>query len=67
MLLLEDVKEGKGLEMLTANKLLNRILILLAQIHNSNRLIYEIRQTLHLLCQHNEITKNIYSNVIKSL
>ena len=67
MLLLEEVKEGKGLKILTPNKLLKRILILLAQIHNSNRLMYEIRQILHLLCQHNEITKKIYRNVIKSL
>ena len=66
----EKVKERKGLKILTPNKLLTRIPILLAQIksgNNSNKLKNEIRQILHLLNQHNKITKNIYNNLIKPL
>ena len=49
----EEVKEGKGLKILTPYKLLTRLLILLAQIkagNNSYKLIDEIRKILHLLC-----------------
>ena len=56
----EKVKEGKGLEILTLNKLLTRLSILLAQIktgNNSYKLKNEIRQILYLLYQHNKITK----------
>ena len=45
----EEVKEEKGLKILTQNKLLSRLSILLAQIkagNNSNTLINEIRQIL---------------------
>ena len=45
----EEVKEEKGLKILTQNKLLSRLSILLAQIkagNNSNKLINEIRQIL---------------------
>ena len=65
-----EVKKGKGLKVLTPNKLLTRLQILLAQIkavNNSNKLGNEIRQILHLLYQHNKITKNVYSNLMKSL
>ena len=54
----EEVKEGKGLN------------ILLAQIkdgNNSHKLNNEIRQILYLLCQHNRITERVYNNLIKSL
>ena len=63
----EDVKEGKGLKILTPNKLLDRLPILLAQIkagNNSYKLRNEIRQILHLLYQHNKITKKVYNNLI---
>ena len=46
--------------MLTPNKLLTRLPILLAQIkvgNNSNKLKSEIWQTLYLLHQHNKIIK----------
>ena len=59
----EEVKERKGLKVLTQNKLLTRFPVLLVQIkviNNSYKLKNEIRQTLHLLCQHN-------NNLIKSL
>ena len=66
----EEVKEGKELKILTPNKLLIRLPILLAQIkagNNSNKLKNEIRQILYLLYQHNEIVKKVYSNLIKSI
>ena len=61
----EEVKEGKGLKILTPNKLLTRLPILLAQRkagNNSYKLKDEIRKILHLLCQHNTITKKVYNN-----
>ena len=57
----ERVK-GKGLKILTINKLLTRLTILLAQIkarNNSYKLKNEIRQILYLLYQHNKINKKI--------
>ena len=56
----EEVKEGNRLKMLTPNKLLTRLPILLAQIkagNNSYRLKNEIRQILYLLCEHNKSLK----------
>ena len=64
-----DKKEGKGLKILTRNKLLTRSPIVLAQIKagsNSNNLKNEIRQKVYLLYQHN-ITKKVYNNLIKPL
>ena len=64
----EKVKEGKGLKILTPNKLLTRLPILLAQMkvgNNSDKLKNKIRQILYLLYQKNKITKNVY-NLIKS-
>ena len=58
----EEVKQGKGLEILTPNNLLTRFLILLARIkagNNSYKLKNEIRQILCLLYQHNKITKKV--------
>ena len=55
-----EVKERKGLKFLTPKKLFTRLPVLLAQIkagHNSCKLKNEIRQILHLLYQHNKITK----------
>ena len=63
-----EVKEGKGLKILTANKLLTRRPVLLAKIkagNNSYKLNNEIRQILYLLYQHNKITKKDYNNLIK--
>ena len=64
----EEVKEGKGLKILTPNKLLTRFPILLAQIkagNNSYELKNETRQILHLLYQHNKITKKVCNNSVK--
>ena len=66
----EEVREGKGFKILAPNKLLTRLPILLAQIksgNNSYKLKNEIRQILYLLYQRNNITKKVYSNLIKSL
>ena len=66
----EEVKEGRGLNILTPMELLTRLLILLAQIkagNNSDKLTNETRQILYFLHQHNKITKKIHSNLIKSL
>ena len=66
----EEVKEGIGLKILTPNKLLTRLSILIVQIkagNNSYKLKNEIRQIPHLLYQHNKITKKVYNNLIKSL
>ena len=66
----EEVKERKGLKILTPNKLLIRLPILLAQINDGNnscKLINEVRQILYLLYQHKKITKRVYNNLMKSL
>ena len=64
------MKKLKGLKILTLNKLLTRLPILLAQIkagNNSNKLKDKIRQILCILNQHNKTTKKVYDNLIKSL
>ena len=61
----KDVKEGKGLKILTSNKLLSKV-ILLSQIkpgNNSNQK-HVIRKILYLLYQHNKIPKTLYNNLI---
>ena len=66
----EELKERKGLKMLTPNKLLTRFPILLAKVkagNNSYSLKNEITQILYLLYQHNKFTKKVSSNLIKSL
>ena len=62
----KELKEGKGLKILTPNKLLTRLPILLVQIKAGNNLYKlknEIRQILYLLHQHNKITKNVYMKI----
>ena len=57
---------GAGLKILTSNKLLTKLPILLAQIksrNNPNKLKNKIRKTLYLLYQHNRITKNVYNKL----
>ena len=66
----EEVKEGKGLKILTLDKFLARLSILLAQIkagNNSYKLKNKIRKILYLFYQHIKITKKVYNNLIKSL
>ena len=58
----EELKELKRLKIVTPNKLLTRVPILLAQIKtgtNSNKLKREMRQIVYLLYQHNNIPKII--------
>ena len=60
----EKVKEGKGLKILTPNKLLTRLPALLAQIKVGNnsyklKMKYRIMQISYLFCQHNKITKKV--------
>ena len=66
----EEVKEEKGLKILTQKKLLTRLSILLAQIkagNNSYKLKNKIRKILYLFRQHDNITEKIYNKLIKSL
>ena len=66
----EKVRERKVVKILTPNKLLTRLPILLAQIkagNNSYKLKNEIKQILYLLYQHNKITRKVYNNLIKPL
>ena len=65
-----ESKEGKRLKMLTPDKLITGLPILLAQIkagNNSYKSKHEIRQILYLLYQHNKVTKKVYNSLIKSL
>ena len=58
----EEVKEGKELKILTPNKLLTRLPILLAQIKagdNSRKLKNDVRQIVYLLYQYSKITKKV--------
>ena len=63
----KGVKEGKGLKIVTSNKLLSKVIILLSQIkhgNNSNQK-HVIREILYLLYKHNKITNTLYKNLIK--
>ena len=63
-------KNRNRIKNLTANKLLTRLPILLAQIkakNISNKLKQEIRKILYLSYQHNKFTKKVCKNLIKSL
>ena len=66
----EEVKEEKGMKILTSNKLSTRLPILLAQIkagNNSYKLKNVLRQISYLLYQHNRTTKNIYNNLMERI
>ena len=66
----EEIKEEKRLKILTTNKLLTRLPILLAIIkagNNSYKLKNKVRQILHLLHLDNKIIKIVYNDLIKSL
>ena len=58
----EEMKEGRRLTILTPNKLLTKLPILLAQIKagkNSYKLKNEIRKIFYLLYKHNKFTKKV--------
>ena len=62
--------EGEGLKILTPKQMLQRLPIALAQVkadNNSENLLNEIRQIVYFLYQSKEITKKVYSNIIKSI
>ena len=64
------MKKGKGLKILTPNKLLTSLPILFAKIKGGNnlkKLKKEIRQILYLFYQDNKTTKDFYNNLIMSL
>ena len=61
---------GKGLKILTAKQLLQRLPIVLSQVkagNNTETLLNDIRQIVHSLYQSKEITKKVYNNLIKSI
>ena len=62
--------KGASLKILTNKQMLNRLLILLAQIqagNNSIKLKNEIRQILYSLYRSKVLTKTVYNNLIKSI
>ena len=62
-------QEGTGLKILTPNQMLKRLPIALAQIkagNNAESLLNEISQIVYSLYRPKEITKKVYSNIIKS-
>ena len=69
-MILEAKQEGTRFKILTPNQMLKRLSIALAQIsagNNSESLLHEIRQILYSLYRSKEITKKVYSNIIKSI
>ena len=61
-------QQGKGLKILTANQMLSRLSITLAQLkegYNSEKLKNEIRKLLHSLYRSKSMTKQVYNNLIK--
>ena len=62
--------KGKELKILTPQKMLQRILIALAQVkagNNSKNVSNEIEQVVYSLNQSKEITEKVYNNIIKSM
>ena len=62
-------QEGTGPKILTPNQMLKRLPIALAQIkagNNAESLLNEISQIVYSLYRPKEITKKVYSNIIKS-
>ena len=62
--------KGTGLKILTPKQMLQRLPIALAQVKagiNSEKLLTEIRQIVYSLYQSKQITKKVYSNIIKSI
>ena len=58
---------GRGLKILTTNKMLSRLPISLAQVkagNNSEKLKNEIRQLLYSLYRSKKLTKQLYKSLI---
>ena len=67
---IDESKQGTGIKILTPKQLLQRLAIALAQIkagNNSESLLNEITQIIYSLYQSKEVTKKVYSNIIKSI
>ena len=59
---------GKGFKILTPKQMLSRLLITLAQLktrNNSEKLKNETRQLLYSLYRSQNVTKQVYNNLIK--
>ena len=66
----QNKTEGTGLKILTPKQMLQRLPIALAQVkagNNSESLLNKIRQIVYSLYQSKQITKKVYSNIIKSI
>ena len=66
----EELKEWKGLKMLTPTRSLTRLPMLLVQVKAGNisyKLKKESTQILYISFQHNKITKKNYNNLIMLL
>ena len=62
--------KGTGLKILTPKQMVQKLPIALAQVkagNNSESLLNEIRKIVYSLCQSKQITKKVYSNIIKSI
>ena len=62
--------EGRGLEILTRKKMLQKLPIALALVRagkNSENVLNETRQIVYSLYQSKEIIKKVYNNIIKSI
>ena len=60
-------QEGKGLKILTPNQMLSRLPIALAQLkagNSSERLKNEIRQLSYSLYRSENMTKQVYNNLV---
>ena len=66
----QNETKGKGLKILTPKQMIQRLPIALAQVkadNNSENFLNEIRQIISSLYQTNEISQNVYNNLMKSL
>ena len=62
--------EGRGLEILTLKKMLQKLPIALALVRagkNSENVLNETRQIVYSLYQSKEIIKKVYNNIIESI
>ena len=68
--LLEYKIAGKGMKVMTPRQMLQRLPIAMAQVkagNNSETLLNEIRQMLYSLYRADQITKQIYENLMKTI
>ena len=63
-------QEGTELKIFIPKQMLQRLLMALVQVkagNNSEKLLNEIRQVIYSLYQSKEITKKVFTNIIKSM